>query len=120
MSRRRWIQIDGKLVEVKASITVSEAAKRKPKGPAIMADTMKPYWNANVGKWVASRSEHKRILRENNLIELGNEKDAWIKQVENPDFTSDGRPLWRDPLSEADDRIVQENTEWIAKNTGKS
>lgn len=108
---RRWIQIPGRgLVEVDP-----RPRARKPVAPSIRADSIKPYRNTYTGEVVESRTQHRRILKENGLIELGNEFDAWQREVRNPDFDDDGRQVWRDPLSEADESIYGENSEWIQK-----
>lgn len=92
-----------------------------PVAPAIRADSLRdPYWNAHAQTWVSTRSEHQRILREKGLIELGNEYDAWMSEVKNPDFDEEGRPVHVDRLSEADKRVYQENSEWLAKQTTRS
>lgn len=109
--RRKWVQRrDGKLVEVDLN-----RKRPPPKFPAIKVDSIQPYFSAHANRMVESNSDHRRVLKEHNLIELGNEWDAWEREVRNPDFTDDGRLQWRDPASEADNQVYEENTTWIQK-----
>ena len=102
--RRRWRQIPGRgLVELDLT-----PRARKPIAPAIMVDSIRPYRHTVTGEMVDSRTQHKRILRERGLMEVGNEFDAWKREVENPDFDGEGRLRWRDPSTEAPMEIYEE------------
>ena len=102
--RRRWRQIEGVgLVELDMT-----PRRRKPVAPAIRVDSIRPYRHTVTGEMVDSRTKHKRILRERGLIEIGNEYDAWKREVENPDFDDEGRPRWRDPMTAAGKEIYEE------------
>lgn len=110
--RRKFRYIDGKLTEVFKS-----TKPRAPKFPAIRTDTLDPYWNAHAQTWVESRTKHNQILREKNLIELGNEYDAWKKEVENPDFDDEGNLRWHDESANVPEPVTRENEQWIQKLT---
>jgi hypothetical protein len=81
MSRRRWIQIAGELVEVTAGYT----PEPRP-GPLIMPD-IAPYQAMGVdiatGKApvIHSRSQHREYLRRNGYVEIGNEKPKLRDEV---------------------------------------
>lgn len=47
--------------------------KRKLSAPQVMAD-IQPYKSQATGEWITSRSQHRRHLKANGLIEVGNEK----------------------------------------------
>ena len=64
--RRRFVQIDGELVEV------GEDYVPEPRGPLIMPD-IKPYTSMIDGSTITSRSRHREHLRAHRCIEVGNE-----------------------------------------------
>lgn len=109
--RRKFRFVDGKLTEV------FKGPPRQPKAPAILTDSIEPYWNAHAGEQVDSRTRHNQILRENGLIELGNEWDAWKGEVHNPDFDDEGNQVWRDENSDAPSSVIEENEQWIQNQT---
>lgn len=81
MPRRRWIQIDGELVEV-----IPDYTPEPRRGPMIMPD-ITPYRAMGVdiatGKApvIHSRSQHREYLRRNGYIEIGNEKPKLRSEV---------------------------------------
>ena len=64
--RKRFVQINGELVEVGASYVP------EPRTPLIMGD-IKPYRSMVDGSLISSRSKHREHLRAHNCIEVGNE-----------------------------------------------
>ena len=64
--RRRYIQIEGELVEVPLSYVA------EPRAPQIMPD-IKPYKSMLDGSEITSRSRHREHLRAHNCFEIGNE-----------------------------------------------
>ena len=69
MTRRRWIQDrdTGELMEVSTEYQPSESA-----GPFIQGD-IQPYRSMVDGQMITSRSQHRSMLRQHGLIEVGNE-----------------------------------------------
>ena len=89
--RKRWIQIDGKLIPADEATYISE----KPKTPYVFGD-IEPYKAVTgdmQGKWITSRSQHKAFLKRNNLEEVGNEKSYFTKHggmsPDNPNLLSE-------------------------------
>lgn len=68
MTRRRWIQ-DGETGEL---IEVSTDYVQPPNGPFIQGD-IQPYRSMVDGRMVTSRSQHRSMLKQHGLIEVGNE-----------------------------------------------
>jgi len=68
MTRRRYVQIDGELVEV------GEGYVPEPRRTdwRVMPD-IQPYRSMADGSLVTSRSVHREMLRRNNCIEIGND-----------------------------------------------
>lgn len=69
MARYRWVQINGKLVpadQVTESITPMHY---------IMPD-IQPYRSMADGTIVEGRRQHREMLKRNNCIEIGNEKQV--------------------------------------------
>ena len=69
--KRRWVQIDGELVEVPPSYRQA----RENAGPYIQPD-IQPYKSMATGEMITSRSHHRAHLRQHGLIEIGNEIEA--------------------------------------------
>lgn len=67
MARRRFVQIDGELVEV------GDDYVREPIAPMIYGD-IQPYRSAIDGSLIGSRSTHREHLKAHGCIEVGNEK----------------------------------------------
>jgi len=65
--RRRFLQIDGQLIEVPLSYV-----PEPPRGPMIMRD-IQPYISQADGSLITSRSRHREHLRAHNCFEIGNE-----------------------------------------------
>ncbi|ABK44200.1 hypothetical protein Mmc1_1691 [Magnetococcus marinus MC-1] len=70
MARRRFVWREGRLVEVDLHAPLPER-----KGPYIMSD-LTPYRNVVNGGVISSRSSHRAFLRDNQLVEVGNETPA--------------------------------------------
>jgi hypothetical protein len=68
MARVRYIQINGKLVEVGKVVRSAD-----PVAPYVMPD-IQPYQSQITGEMIQSRSRHREHLRQHNCIEVGNEK----------------------------------------------
>jgi hypothetical protein len=73
-----------------------ESLKEKPKSYHIMPD-IEPYKvmaGPRAGEYITSRSEHRSYLKQNDFIEVGNEKDYFFKNQGMTDYnpTKD----WRD------------------------
>jgi len=79
--RRRWVQVNGKLVEVGANHVAPSRT-----GVMIMPD-IKPYQAMGVdiatGKapLIHSRSQHREYLRRNGYIEIGNEQPKLRQEI---------------------------------------
>ena len=68
MTRRRFVQIDGKLTEVPLNW------RPEPKSGLQIIPDIKPYKSTITGETITSRSRHRSHLRQHNCIEVGNEK----------------------------------------------
>lgn len=67
MTRKTYVMHNGELVEKHLVIQQQET-----NAPFVMGD-LQPYQNMATGEMVTSRSRHREILRQHNLIEVGNE-----------------------------------------------
>ena len=77
--RKRFLQIDGELVEV-------GVLSGKPRQlPEIMPD-IQPYKSMITGETIKSRSQHREHLREHNCQEIGNEVATLTKR--DPNWTN--------------------------------
>lgn len=73
--RKRYVQIDGELVEVaKDFVQVREAAASHN----VIAD-IAPYQSMQTGEMIGGRRQHREHLRQHGLVEIGNEHDK-LKQ----------------------------------------
>jgi len=68
--RTKYVQIDGKLVEIDI-----DAPPQKPKSAFVFGDITE-HRSTVTGEMVTTRSRHRQILRENGLVEVGNENLA--------------------------------------------
>ncbi len=66
MARRRYVQIDGELIEV------GDDYIPEPRSPMIYGD-IQPYQSMVDGRMINSRSDHRAHLRYHGLTEVGNE-----------------------------------------------
>jgi len=66
VTRTTYVIRNGELIEK------SKAAPLHGDAPFVMGD-LQPYQSMVTGEMVTSRSRHRSILREHNLIEVGNE-----------------------------------------------
>ena len=66
--RRRWIQIDGELVEVTPDYQPEPRADHH-----VMAD-IAPYQSVITGETIGGRRQHREHLKMHGCIEVGNEK----------------------------------------------
>ena len=64
--RRRFVQVNGELVEVGMNYVPT------PRGPLVMGD-IAPYKSMIDGSEITSRSRHREHLRAHGCIEIGNE-----------------------------------------------
>lgn len=76
MTRRRWVYVDGNAYEVGVDIL----PEPKVETHHVMPD-IKPYKSQVTGEVVESRSRHRDILRQHNLVEIGNEVPTLMKKV---------------------------------------
>lgn len=67
MTRRTYVMHNGELIE--KHLVVQE---QENKSAFVMGD-LKPHQSMVTGEVVSSRSRHREILRQHNLIEVGNE-----------------------------------------------
>ena len=84
MSRRRFVQIDGELVEVVDGYLV-----RERKTADFMPD-IQPYKSMVTGEMITSRSQHREHLKAHGLREIGNEV-KYISQTPSRDVDPQGR-----------------------------
>ena len=71
--RQRFVQIDGKLVEVSRDWTPEPTHDYH-----IMPD-IKPYRSMIDGSEISSRSRHREHLRDHGCVEIGNDSSLWRK-----------------------------------------
>ena len=81
--RRRYVQIDGILVEYGDHIPERVA-------PDVRGD-IEPYQSMATGEMITSRSKHREHLKANGLIEIGNETKHLLKDSRNFDVNPQGR-----------------------------
>lgn len=67
MARRRYVQINGELVEVPLDYTP------EPRAEYHIMEDIKPYKSMIDGREITSRSTHREHLRAHGCIEIGNE-----------------------------------------------
>lgn len=75
--RRRYVQIDGQLVEVSLDYTP------EPRSPLIVPD-LKPYRSMVDGKMVMGRAQHREHLKVHNVVEVGNDMDTRPRKTPTP------------------------------------
>jgi hypothetical protein len=66
--RKRYVQIDGELVEVSRNWTA------EPKSDYHVMPDIQGYQSMITGEWIGSRSTHRTHLRQHQVVEVGNEK----------------------------------------------
>lgn len=66
--RKRYVQIDGELVEV------SREWKPEPKAAYVIPD-IQPYQSMATGETIMGRRQHREHLKAHGLVEVGNETD---------------------------------------------
>lgn len=77
MARRRFVQINGELVEVDLNYIP------EPRAPMVYGD-IKPYRSMCDGKMVEGRAQHREHLKIHNVVEVGNEMDNRPRKVPTP------------------------------------
>ena len=65
--RKVYVYKNGKLVEKKRS---------QPQASTQLMGDIEPYRSVATGEVITSRSHHRQHLRDNNLVEIGNEQQA--------------------------------------------
>jgi hypothetical protein len=90
MPRKRWVQIDGVLVE--------NGEQPVPEGLMVIGD-LKPYKNMVDGKVIEGRRQHREFLKAHRLIEVGNEYAKGVPQR---------KPVPLPPLRETLTQIVDQ------------
>ena len=80
MSRRRFVQINGELVEMRQDYVPEPRA-----GYFIMGD-IQPYTSQIDGSTITSRSHHREHLREHGCVEVGN--DSSLNRTTRPPLQS--------------------------------
>ena len=93
--RRRFVQINGELVEVGADYV----APPRSTSAQIIGD-IKPYKSMIDGREITSRSKHREHLREHRCIEVGNE----TKYLKPKPLTSP--PGLKDAIIRATDQVL--------------
>jgi hypothetical protein len=78
MTRRRWIQINGELVEV----TKDYQPDLRTDSGALWGDRSYDGLRATDGTDISSRSKHREYMRANNLATADDFKDSWAKAQE--------------------------------------
>ena len=73
--KRRWVQIEGELVEVDQDYTP------EPRADFHVMPDIQPYRSQLTGKIVNSRSVHRAELRSFKCVEVGNETKALFSKV---------------------------------------
>ena len=91
MSRRRYRQINGKLVEISNSSNISS------KAPLILTD-IEPYQSIITGETITSRSHHREHLKQHGAEETGDNmpkflKDSYERRGDRPEWGRDGRRI---------------------------
>lgn len=78
--RRRWIYKDGEAIEVSRDYVELRQTDYR-----VLPD-IQPYQNMLDGREISSRSRHREFIRDNNLVELGNDSilHAKPKPLESP------------------------------------
>ena len=76
--RKRYIQINGELIE-------AEKVSRDPAAPMIMPD-IQPYRSMIDGSMITSRSEHRMHLKQHGCVEVGN--DSSLQKTSKPQLQS--------------------------------
>jgi hypothetical protein len=66
--RRRYVQINGELIEV----TDDYRPRTESKSPMVMGD-IQPYQSMVDGSMIGGRAQHREHLRQHGLTEVGNE-----------------------------------------------
>ena len=74
--RKRYIQIDGRLVEVSTNY------QTEPKCDIHFMPDIQPYRSMIDGTMITSRSQHREHLRQHNCVEVGN--DSSLKKPYKP------------------------------------
>lgn len=70
MTRRRFVQIEGELVEVGPDYVP------EPRTQVQIMPDIKPYKSMVTGEMITSRSRHREHLRQHNCIEVGNDSSV--------------------------------------------
>lgn len=73
--RRRYVQIDGELIEVGMDYV------QEPKSDYHIMPDIKPYRSMIDGREISSRSTHREHLRAHGCIEVGNETKHLMSKV---------------------------------------
>lgn len=66
--RKRYVQVDGQLVEV------SKDWRAEPVASYVIPD-IAPYQSMQTGEMIEGRRQHREHLRQHGLVEIGNEVD---------------------------------------------
>lgn len=116
--RRRFIQIDGELVEVTPNYVPDPAA------PRVMPD-IEPYQSMIDGSIITSRSRHREHLRAHGYEEVGNDSSLTKPPAPIPDVNPGGRKeLIRrqiDSMTHAEfRRVLQRDLDNIRWNSRKN
>ena len=92
--RKRYVQINGELVEV------SKDWRPEPKADFHVMPDIQPYQSMVDGTMITSRSQHREHLRMHNCVEIGNE----TKYLQPKPFTSP--PGLKEALIQATDQVL--------------
>ncbi len=75
MTRRRWIQINGELIEV----TQDHQPEMRNDSGALWGDRSYDGLRATDGTDISTRSKHQAYMKANNLTTIDDYKDTWAK-----------------------------------------
>lgn len=75
MTRRRYVQINGELVEV------SPDWREEPRADHHVMPDIKPYRSMIDGREISSRSTHREHLKAHRCIEVGNETAYMVNRI---------------------------------------
>lgn len=88
--RKRFVQIDGELVEV----TRDYVQVRNAESAHNIIGDIDPYQSMVTGETIGGRRQHREHLRQHGMVEIGNEHDK-LKQFESKPSVN-----WREALKE--------------------
>jgi hypothetical protein len=99
--RRRWVQIDGELVEVGADYVPKSMTGARDSG-ALWNDRSYDGMRATDGADISSRTKHREYMRINNLTTVDDFSRQWAKQAEaRKDYMTRGGSIQKKDIERA-------------------